>query len=767
MKNIFILMITMFIFPVFLLGQNGQTTISGFIYDESNGEAIIGANVFIDGLPIGSSTNHSGYYVIPEVPAGNHTLIFEYLGYKTETKTVNIKQGENIKINMILAEAILETDVIEVIADSIPTIEKLYRKPISEVSLTPKQINKIPQVAEADLLRTLQTLPGILPLSDFSSALHVRGGSSDQNLYLLDGTDVYNPEHAFGLFSTFNTDAIKQVDLSKGGFGAEFGGRLSSVLNITNLDGNREEFEGEAAVSLLSAKTTLQMPIGNLGSVSGSIRRTYFDQTVAKMIDDIPDYYFYDANIKAFLDLDPNNKLTLSFYGGRDVLDIIFNSDSPDKIGFGYDWGNKTGSIRWTKVFNPTLFSNFWVTASRFSSYFDLDEINIHEENTVTDITFKGNLEYHISNEFAAKFGFEQKNLHISYQQQFPSGEVDVTTDPEHYIAYFQGNWRPNSRWDIEAGLRFNYFDTDTSFADFAPRFSAKYRLTEKMNLKAAAGVYHQYLQRVPRFIISDIWTNSNRHQKQSTSYHYILGFQQEIDKDYEFEVEAYYKDYENIYSFNQTFNTELEASYYNDKGEPVYTEAKSLFTRGDGHSLGFELLFRKDVGDLTGWLGYSYSHTSYNFDGINQGRSYAPRHDRASTLNLVSSYNLSGKQEDYYEGTWHVGLNFVYSTGQPFTEPGSGYITGSAPGAPERYVEYAPTNINNIRFPYYGRLDLSVTYKKNYSYMSIEPYIQVFNVGNRKNVWFVNYEYENGIPEVEEQHMLPLLPTLGIKFKF
>jgi hypothetical protein len=767
MKRIIILLNVFLLFPILLLSQNTQSTISGFIYEESNGEAIIGANVFIEGLPIGSATNHSGYYVIPEVPPGIHVLLFEYLGYKTERRDINIKEGENIKLNMLMIEDVLETEVIEVVADSIPTIEKLYRKPISEISLTPKQINQIPQVAEADLLRTLQTLPGILPLSDFSSALYVRGGTSDQNLYLLDGTDVYNPEHAFGLFSTFNTDAIKQVDLSKGGFGAEFGGRLSSVLNITNLDGNREEFEGETAISLLSAKTTLQMPIGNFGSISGSVRRTYFDQTVAKMIDDIPDYYFYDANVKAFLDLDPNNKLTLSFYGGRDVLDVIFNPDSPDKIGFGYDWGNKTGSIRWTKVFNPTLFSNFWLTASRFSSYFDLDEINIFEENTVTDITFKGNLEYHISNQFATKFGFEQKNLHISYKQDFPGGAVDVTTNPEHYIVYFQGNWRPNSRWDIEGGLRFNYFDTDTSFNNFAPRFSAKYKLTEKINLKAAAGIYYQYLQRVPRFIVSDIWTNSNKYQNQSSSYHYILGYQQEFDKDYEFEFEVYYKDYKNIYAFNQTFNTEITPGHFNGNNEPVYTETKGLFNRGDGHSIGFELLMRKDVGNLTGWIGYSYSHSSYNFEGINQGRAFAPRHDRASTLNFVSSYNLSGQPEDYYQGTWHLGMNFVYSSGQPFTEPGSGYITGSAPGAPVRYVEYAPTKINNIRFPYYGRLDLSITYKKNYSYITIEPYIQVFNVGNRKNVWFVNYEYQNGIPDVEEQHMLPILPTLGIKLKF
>ena len=755
------------LFPVWIFSQTTPITISGFIYEESNGEAIIGANVYIEGSPIGSSTNHSGYYVIPEVPAGNHVIIIEYLGYKTQRRNLNLSLGENLKLNIVMIESVFETEAIEVVADSIPTIEKLYRKPISEISLTPKQINQIPQVAEADLLRSLQTLPGILPLSDFSSALYVRGGTSDQNLYLLDGTDVYNPEHAFGLFSTFNTDAIKQVDLSKGGFGAEFGGRLSSVLNITNLDGNREEFEGEASISLLSAKTTLQMPLGKIGSISGSVRRTYFDQTIAKMVDDIPNYYFYDANVKAFLDLDANNKLTLSFYGGRDVLDVVFNSDSPDKVGFSYDWGNKTGSVRWTKVFNPTLFSNFWVTVSRFSSYFDLDEFNIYEENTVTDITFKGNLEYHISNHFAAKFGFEQKNLHLKYQQEFPGGEVDVTSDPNHYIAYIQGNWHPTSRWDIETGLRLNYFDSDTSFNNFAPRFSAKYRLTEKINLKAAAGIYYQYLHRIPRFIVSDIWTLSNKYQNQSSSYHYILGYQQEFAKDYEFEIETYYKDYKNIYAFNQTFNTELEPAYFNGNDEPVYTETKSLFNRGDGHSIGFELLLRKDVGNLTGWVGYSYSNTSYNFDGINQGRSYAPRHDRTSTLNLVSSINLSGQPQDYYQGTWHLGMNFVYSTGQPFTEPGSGYITGSAPGAPIRYVEYAPTSINNIRFPYYGRLDLSITYKKKYSYMTIEPYIQVFNVGNRKNVWFVNYEYENGIPEVEEQYMLPLLPTLGIKMKF
>jgi hypothetical protein len=268
--------------------DSSEGTISGFVYSAADGERLIGANVYLEKVLLGSSTNLSGYYVIPQIPAGRYMLTCDYLGYGTFTMEININEGEDIKLNITLREELMETEVISVVADSERIAEKLYKKPISTVQLSPVQISKVPQVAEADLLRTLQTLPGIVPLSDFSSALYIRGGTPDQNLHLLDGTDVYNPEHMFGLFSTFNSDAIKHVELSKGGFSAEYGGRLSSVLDITNLDGNREEFEGMASISLLSMKTTLQMPLGNIGSLSGSLRRTYFDKTVASFIDDIP-----------------------------------------------------------------------------------------------------------------------------------------------------------------------------------------------------------------------------------------------------------------------------------------------------------------------------------------------------------------------------------------------------------------------------------------------------------------------------------------------
>ena len=738
------------------------TTISGFVYDASNGEALIGANVYLKSTYLGSSTNLSGYYAIPKIPAGEYTLIVDYLGYKPYTQKIKLNITENKKLNILLEEEVLETEEIIVSADSIRTVERLFRKPISEINITPRQLNKIPQVAETDLLRSLQTLPGILSVSDYSSALYVRGGTPDQNLYLLDGTDVYNPEHAFGLFSTFNTDAIKQVDISKGGFGAEYGGRLSSVLNITNLDGNREEFEGSTSISLLSAKTTLQMPIGDFGSISGSIRRTYFDKTIAKAKDDIPDYYYYDGNFKAFFEINKNNKLTISGYGGRDVLDLVFNRQASDKAGFQFDWGNKTGSIRWTKVFTPKLFSNFWITGSRFSSNIVLDEFKITERNLISDITLKGNLEYFYSSRFSTKFGFEQKNLHGIYEQLSTEGEIRIDNKPGLLAAYIQGNWKPTPLWDIETGLRYNLFKSDTTFQNIAPRFSMKYRISDKVNLKAATGIYYQYLHKVPRFFVSDIWSMSNRFQAESKSVHYILGYQQEIKDDYEFEIEAFYKNYENIYSFNQNVGADITTTEFNDEGKPIYTETKGIYNRGDGKSIGFEIFLRKDTGRMTGWIGYSFSKTKHKIDSINQNRFFSPRHDRTSTLNIVSNINLAKTQ-----GKWLLGFNFVYSTGQAFTEPGSGYIIGSSPGAPERYVEYAPTKINNIRFPYYARLDVSLTYTKNFKNWAIAPYVQVYNLGNRKNVWFVNYEYSNGIPNVEEQNMLPILPTLGVNVKF
>lgn len=398
----------------------------------------------------------SGYYVIPRIPVGTYTFIVHYIGYRAYKQKISLVAGTHKIITVSMHPEKVTMEAVVISDEAIPAAERLFEKDISNLKLSPRQIEQMPHVAETDLLRSLQTLPGVLPVSDFSSALYVRGGTPDQNLYLMDGTDVYNPEHAFGLFSTFITDAIKQVELSRGGFGAKYGGRLSSVLSITNLDGNREKFDAKGSVSLLSAKTIIQMPIGRIGSLSVALRRTYFDKVIAPFINNAPDYYFFDGNIKAFFDLNERNKLTISGYGSTDNLGLTFNPRAKDRSGTGltYDWGNRTGSIRWTRIFSPQLFANFWVTGSRFDSNADFSQTFdsvFREKNFISDISFKGDFEYYLSDAFNLGLGFEQKNLHLIFRRQMESGIIDINRRVQYYAAYLFGNWKPSHRWDLEA----------------------------------------------------------------------------------------------------------------------------------------------------------------------------------------------------------------------------------------------------------------------------------------------------------------------------
>lgn len=768
--------------------ESGFSSISGYVYDQANGEALIGANIFLEGTTRGASTNVSGFFSIPKLVPGTYNLICQYIGYKTWSKKVviTIVAPEPLTIN--LQPQTLRTEEVVVTAEKKRTIDRLFSRPVSRVEMSARDINAIPQIAEADLLRALQTLPGILPVSDFSSALYIRGGTPDQNLFLIDGADVYNPEHAFGIFSTFNTDAIKSVELSKGGFGAQYGGRLSSVLDITNLDGNRKEFEGTASVSLLSAKTTLQMPLGKYGSLSGSFRRTYFDKTLGPSFDEIPDYYFYDSNVKAFLDFGPRNKLTLSWFSSYDNLNVNFNTNSEIDAGFLYDWGNQTGSVRWTHLFSPQLFANFWVTGSRFSSQFEFENVvDVEEKNEISDVTAKGNLQYYYSKKFNATFGFEHKWLDGRYRQSWPGGKVDAGGAPQHSSGYIALNWKPSALWDINTGFRMHFFNSEKNYYNPSPRLAVKYRATDTINLKVAVGRYHQYLHRITRPFFADIWSTSNEYQRQSDSSHLIFGIEKEIGENFSLEMEGYYKDYHNLYSLDQNLSAKVIPTYYENE-EPVYATTEGLFHKGKGYSQGLELLLRKNSGAITGWFGYSLAATKYQIAAINQGEEFAPRHDRSSTVNLVSNIDVKNawrslrhRSHKRDKGRYTLGINLVYSSGQPITTPSSVYITNTMPdidgtagfGGGGGFSAFAlyPTTINKYRLPPYARLDLSLTYFRQYKNWSMAPYLQIFNAGNRDNVWFIQYNDESTedkiIQNVEETNMLPLLPTIGIKFEF
>lgn len=773
--------------PFLLLAQSKKTsTISGFVYDKSTGESLIGTNVYIKNSHLGSITNNSGYFVISDVPDGKQKLMVSYVGYKTSEKDINVNGRAGI-IKIFLTPAALNVGEVVVKGDSAKIGDMLFSKPVSTIDMNAEQVNRIPKVVEADLLRALQTMPGITALSDFSSAIYVRGGTPDQNLYLIDGAEIYNPEHAFGIFSTFNTDAIKKVEVSKGGFGAKYGDRLSSVINVINLDGNRKKFQGNFNLSLIAASLTLQSPIGSFGSISGSFRRTFIDQTYAKFINNLPNYYFDDGNLKGFFQLGDKDNLTLSYFGSRDNLDYKIDKTLPQSPHFLYDWGNNLGSINWKHIFSDKILTSFYLTGSKFNSNFSINQFqHFNELNTLSDYTAKASLQYFISNQLNLSAGADYKRLGLLYNFDWDAGLVNINTVAHETSVYASFLWRPVPVWNIEAGLRYTRFRSDKNFSHFLPRLSVKYRLTPTSNLKFAAGLYSQYLDSIQRLFFSRIWMAANKNINDSRASHFIFGYQKQVGNYFVLDLETYLKNYKNLYIFNQNFNAQVAPTYYQANGNPVYTSNKNLLIRGDGKSYGLEIMLRKDVGAVTGWISYSLSRTQYTFDGINQGREFVPRQDRTSILNFVLNGNIS----DIFKGNWNgaasksgsswlLGLDFVYTTGQPITVPVSAYFVNTLPdwnnyaaGSQDlpAYKLY-PGAIDTYRLPPYIRMDVSITWKIDYGSWSMSPYLQIFNIGNRKNVWFINYKSNlvNGavVQNITTENMLPILPSLGLTIKF
>ncbi len=775
--------------PITFSQTHETSTVSGFVYDKSTGETLIGANVTLkgNGIMTGASTNNNGYFIILDAPTGNDTIIVSYIGYTSSKRIIKVKKNDSGLLKFYLIQSSIKVGEVVVTGNSASAAQKVFNRPVSMMSMTAQQVNAIPKVVEADLLRALQTMPGIVSLSDFSSAIYVRGGTPDQNLYLVDGAEIYDPEHAFGIFSTFNTYAIKKVDVYKGGFGPQFDDRLSSVIDVIDKDGNRNQFQGTFDLSLIAANLTLSYPLGSLGSISGSFRRTYIDQTYAKIDKNIPPYYFFDGNLKAFLQLSDNDNLTLSYFNSGDNLNYQFEQGNPQSPSIIIKWGNLVGSINWKHLFNDKLFSSFYLTYSGFYSNFGITQIsNVSETNPLNDYTAREALTYYASNEFTLEAGAEYKRVNLAFTENFNSGLADIASGTYEASAYGNLKWQPSPLWQINAGLRFEHFKSDIAFTHLDPRFSIKYRLTANSSLKFSSGIYHQYMDAVERPFLSNIWLSSDKYISDSRANHFILGYDLQIGSILEFETEAYYRDYKNIYTFNYNFNAEVSPSYYTPNGLPVYTTSENVFNRGDGNSYGLEFLLRKDIGAVTGWISYSLSRTNVKFDGINYGSYFPPRWNRTSVLNFVLNGNVnsifSGRWNEVppkSSSSWILGLDFVFTSGQPITLPSSMYFINALPawdyysltGKLLPSFQLYPGIIDSFNLPDYIRLDISITWQKDFGTWSMAPYLQIFNVGNRKNVWFIRYtsSVKNGtiVPTITPENELPFLPSLGVTIKF
>ena len=738
----------LYIAPAVLFAQV-HGTINGFVRDFDNGETLPWVNVIVKDTNLGDATNDDGYYVIHKVPPGEYILTFSMMGYEQLEKTVRVQANSTVKVNAALKPDIIEFEGVVKTAER----ERFEREvEISTNTISARQLQTMPMLAEADVFRTLQLLPGVVSRSDFSSQLYVRGGSPDQNLVLLDGVSVYNPFHLLGLFSTFNTDAIKEVEFMTGGFPAEYGGRLSSVLSITNNEGNSKEFEGSANISMLSAKATLQGPIPR-GSYLISARRTYFDQILKGTRYDFP-YYFYDFQGKINFDVSENHRLTLSGFYGDDKLDYNLDDDEEDfQVGIDWLWGNRTTSLKWRWLIHPDLYSEVLLTRSNFTLNLDLDIMStnvasLNIENGILDQSIIADFNYFGIDGHGIKFGASQSWLDFKYAFGIDENLLfNYQTRPNLTSFYAQDQWQLSDLLSIRAGARLEHYSIG-KHTKFSPRLGFKYRLYPNFALKGSFGLYHQFLTTAAsddqNFSFIDLWFPLTEQYQPLNAIHYVGGFEWWLPMDIIFSSEFYYKTMHNL----------LEINELGDFANP-----DDDFFVGDGHAAGFEILFKKSLGRFHGWLGYTFSQTQRTINSL----TFYPKHDRRHNFNLVLNYDLGLG--------WNVGFVFTFGSGTPYTP-----VLG-------KYVRYSWNYYNNSlnddniynrlgdknseRYPSYHRMDLSV--RKRWKIWGLEnyPYLQIVNVYNRENVFLYFWDHDANPSEFVTVPMFPFLPTIGMEIRF
>jgi len=719
-------------------------TIHGFVREKGSREPIILGNVWIKDTHIGTATNMKGYYVLPSLSPGTYQLHFSSIGYKTRIIERTIDKTDDIELNISM-----ETEPV-LIKGAVVTAERENReldiKP-GRITVQASQMRSIPQVAEPDLFRSLQMLPGVATLSDFSAGLYIRGGSADQNLILLDHIDVYNPNHMFGFFSTFNTDAVKSVELLKGGFPAIYGGRLSSVLNVMNKEGNREEFEGVVRLSLLSSSGTLEGP-WKRGSWMISGRRTYLD-LAAKMTNvDIPNYYFYDGHGKINFDIDPDNQASISFYLGNDLLDM-----SQDRTSIRLDWGNQTFSTQWTHLFSSRLFSHFVFAGSGFHSHskVSFDDVGFGVLNKISDLTLKGTITYSSSIRHSMDFGFETKMLDFKLDYKVVDLDYKNIYSGQYTSLYFQDNLRVGPLDITQVGLRLNHY-TDGNYIKVTPRISHKHFINDRIHLTATYGHYTQYLNLVQQegMSFADMWFPVDETFEPGWADHTILGFNYDNHHTFSISIEGYYKDYGHVAEYR-----EMESRGADEAWNEMST-AQNFFS-GKAYAYGGDVYIQNNLWGLEGWIGYSFSMVKKQVDGYNFDQWYHPLYDRRHTIMAIQDYRISRK--------WRINLAFKYGTGQPYTESTARF----AVMAPDGVIYHLPLEgeKNAFRLPPYHRLDIGLFYETTFLGSNTELYLQVVNVYNRENVWYRYYQTYNNPATVSDITMIPLLPTFGISMKF
>ena len=732
-----------------LAAQNPGATLSGFVTDADNGEALILAVVVVEELQLGATSNNSGYYAVKQVPAGTHVVNTSHIGYQTRWDTLSFSTDEAVRFDVALVPKPVDIDE-EVVVEAERSEELEQATQSSFIALQVEPLQQMPAVGEADLLRSLQLLPGIQSASDVSSGLYVRGGGPDQTAILLDHIPLYNPSHLFGFFSTFNPDAIKDVQLYKGAYPAAYGRTLGAVLDVSNREGNRQRFSGRGGVSLIASRLLAEGPVGQ-GSWMMAGRRTYLEPVLSAVRSrgvDIPlNYYFYDFNGKVNQRWG-DDTFTVSTYWGQDDLQW---EDLEDETSFAaLRWGNRAVTARWTRVFSPTLFGHFMAAGSSYENIlsFSFFDTPFSVTNSIRDWSLKGDVDYFANRDHTLTLGFLATLFEFDYSQSFNQEEETLYQKSVLASAYVQDEWQAGPTTRLRLGGRGTYFSVGDRL-HLAPRLSLSRALSENIRVKAAAGMYRQYLQLITTETFSggDFWVPLDDTVEPGRSYQGVIGTEWNPSRRYQLSVEAYYTDLANLVVLDNAVAVDSEG-----------TRSDDIFkSGGSGWASGVEVFLQRRTGALTGWIGYTLGWTRRTFPELNRGRAFPPKYDRRHDLSFVLSYNL---------GKWRLGSNLVYATGQTFTPASARYsLREPTTGSVKDYVLSAPRN--SARLLPYHRLDASASREFGLWGLDVEFYLQIFNLYSRRNEWFVLFDttYPETEPEVFKQ--LPIVPTLGFNFSF
>lgn len=781
MKQLIILILLLALsFP----GLAGMVTLSGYLKDKSNGEALIGATIYIPDLKTGVITNPYGFYSI-SVPEGTYSVIYSYIGYQSQSPLVNLK--ENKQLNMLLEEDSKQIDEVVVTGDKKNRNVESLQMSMEKVQV--KMIRKLPSfMGEVDIIKSITLLPGIQNGGEGSSGLYVRGGGPDENLMILDEAPVYNASHLLGFFSVFNSDAIKDVQVYKGGIPAEYGGKASSVIDIRMKDGNSQQLGMSGGIGNISSRLTVEGPIiKDKWSFIVSGRRTYADYLGKLMgLEELKDnqLYFYDLNLKTNVEINDKNRIYLSAYTGDDYFkagESIYMR-----------WGNLTSTVRWNHLFSNKLFSNTSFIFSRYNYNLGVPGNTADQfdwTSQISDYNFKEDFSWYLNSKNKLTLG-----VNLIYHH-FEPGEVDANegsyfTDLKltNYNAidnslYVSNEQSIGPKLTLRYGLRYSYFQqigkgkvreyqnpdqpnddevTDVKeygpgelipppYHNLEPRLAVKYMLTPESSIKASYNRMAQNLHLISNTNSPtplDIWLPSNSYIKPLIANQVGLGYFRNFkDNMFETSAEVYYKKLDNVIDYIDGAELFLN--------EDLETE----LLRGKGYAYGLELYAKKQAGRLTGWLSYTLSKSMREIPGINEGEAYPSSYDRTHNVSFVANYELSKR--------WSLSSTWVFSTGNPTSYPIAKYdVQGNT------FYYYSARNSDRI--PDYHRLDFSATYdfkKNDRKKVKQSLNFSIYNVYARRNAYSVTFRQNEDNPNVSEATRLSiigsLIPSITYNFNF